>query len=543
MDDLLTIATSKEKQNEANKFFSMLSGNIKGFAQKVLLADKTTPAPLYIIKLLMGSYIVQHDTVIHSKIYDNARSTYKVFNLSNGTDNYVSLLDSESFQSFLIDIISNAYEADGLTLFCGRFADDNTAKKLITSFNKAVQASLGSMVSPVYETSDVYFHRSAIILGESKTAAMFAEKQGIMHDYAKIHGKSTAQARLDLIDFGFDENDTKKYDLGNKIIEAVLCPDFTVSLTDTKTGKIVKSIPKRGADPVLYEKAAADFKSTKSMLKKAYQSCVRAVFNDFLNGTETSAEDWLKLFNSPLIKDISEMIVWIQGDSTFIMSPKGCTVDVFDNEYVIKEDVPIRVMHPIDIDSETAALWSEYCTKHTIRQPFEQVYEPVYPFTEIESDRYADFDIPYYRLNGKEAHGIRVVDRRFHNSMDMTMRDCTISFTHTKPKVSGLNPGEIYQVLTFKICDIHIDHPSRYANHIIYLLDKWTLAERILKDDPAIGSLLKNCTLPQILEYIDLATENNCVNATAVLLDYRNTHFSEYNGIDALDALLLLDDF
>ena len=64
-----------------------------------------------------------------------------------------------------------------------------------------------------------------------------------------------------------------------------------------------------------------------------------------------------------------------------------------------------------------------------------------------------------------------------------------------------------------------------------------------LKDDATIEIMLDNFTLPQIMSFIDLAAENNCVNVQAVLLNYRNEHYPEYDGFAALDALLLDDDF
>lgn len=45
-----------------------------------------------------------------------------------------------------------------------------------------------------------------------------------------------------------------------------------------------------------------------------------------------------------------------------------------------------------------------------------------------------------------------------------------------------------------------------------------------------------------MMSFIDLVTKNECVNRTAVLLNYRNEHSPEYDGFAALDDLIL-DDF
>lgn len=38
---------------------------------------------------------------------------------------------------------------------------------------------------------------------------------------------------------------------------------------------------------------------------------------------------------------------------------------------------------------------------------------------------------------------------------------------------------------------------------------------------------VRRASLPQILKYIRIANESNAVNLTAMLLEYKNEHFSE----------------
>ena len=73
---------------------------------------------------------------------------------------------------------------------------------------------------------------------------------------------------------------------------------------------------------------------------------------------------------------------------------------------------------------------------------------------------------------------------------------------------------------------------SRAANHIIGLLDKWTVYNRILTDDVFVIQLLHNATLAQIADYVRVATENNCTNVTAALLDYKNRTFGDTDPMD-----------
>ena len=64
------------------------------------------------------------------------------------------------------------------------------------------------------------------------------------------------------------------------------------------------------------------------------------------------------------------------------------------------------------------------------------------------------------------------------------------------------------------------------------LRDKWTLMERILKDDVSVAPLLESCTLAQIAEYIKLASENNCTTCMVLLLEIKNNKYSDYSAMD-----------
>ena len=59
------------------------------------------------------------------------------------------------------------------------------------------------------------------------------------------------------------------------------------------------------------------------------------------------------------------------------------------------------------------------------------------------------------------------------------------------------------------------------------LLDRWTVSERVLKDEQDITQALESFTLAQIMELIELASKNNCTNSLAVLMAYKNQRFPE----------------
>ena len=66
---------------------------------------------------------------------------------------------------------------------------------------------------------------------------------------------------------------------------------------------------------------------------------------------------------------------------------------------------------------------------------------------------------------------------------------------------------------------------SRKSNHIIFMLDKWTVIDRIEKDDDSIVALLPTFTLAQLTEFIRLASEKGSTKCQAALMDYKNRNF------------------
>ena len=73
---------------------------------------------------------------------------------------------------------------------------------------------------------------------------------------------------------------------------------------------------------------------------------------------------------------------------------------------------------------------------------------------------------------------------------------------------------------------------TRTVNHIVSLLDKWIAEDRIKKDDVSVANLLDLATFAQIMGFIKIAQEAKAVNVLALLLDYKNAHFADFDPMD-----------
>ena len=379
----------------------------------------------------------------------------------------------------------------------------------------------------------------SVKLSKTKEAMIFYEKKKELDIYAGFH-HTTADILRDtvLADFGLDDEGKITYDLGNKTITAALQDDLTFSLYDNGAQKIVKSIPKKGADPELHAKASNEFKKLKSDVKKVVKARNDLLFDYFLSGSTRYAKDWLAVYTvNPVLRKVAELIVWKQNRNTFLLTKDGA-VDCHGQPYTIDENILIGVAHPIEMDKETLDAWRTYFAERKLKQPFEQIWEAAVEPSLIKKDRYKDCPLPFYYFRNREKHGIMIEDEDFHNEITIYFKGC-----HTYVDRLDWSRHEINNEDRFEVRDFTFSKYTRQVNHIVYLLDKWTIRQRILKDDTTIGVMLESFTLPQIMSFIDLAADNNCVNSQAVLLNYRNEHYPEYDGFAALDALLLDDDF
>jgi hypothetical protein len=67
---------------------------------------------------------------------------------------------------------------------------------------------------------------------------------------------------------------------------------------------------------------------------------------------------------------------------------------------------------------------------------------------------------------------------------------------------------------------------------MIYLLDKWTIQERIAQNDISVMDILDSFTMAQIVEFIDIAQESCSYSVLAQLLEYKNKKYADYDPMD-----------
>ena len=152
---------------------------------------------------------------------------------------------------------------------------------------------------------------------------------------------------------------------------------------------------------------------------------------------------------------------------------------------------------------------------------FPQIWEPVRDKKTIKKNRYEGCVVPCYRFMKREKHGMEVTGLY---DVDLWFKDCNVKFKKVDGANFMLEPSH-----TFEITEIKFSKYTRYVNHHIAYLDRITAYDKIMKDDVSVKEVLSEFTASQIQDFIDVANENNAVNVLAMLLEYKNEKFVDYN--------------
>lgn len=442
-------------------------------------------------------------------------------------DKLVSEFDGESFLATLEKVahIQDVHSKPQRLLPLCRFGTRELIKEVVSYIGKWDEWYRYSSSG----RSTIIVARGALMLSDAREAMLYIEKCKLLREYAKLRGMDEESIRDNVLaDFGFDENGKITFDLGSTTLDVSMAQDLTLSLYDVTTGKVVKSIPKKGTDADKYEKVSAQYSEIKSNVKKVVKSRNDMLFEEFLSGKTRPASSWKNSYlKNPILHKVAELIVWKHGKNYFTLSASGA-VDSSNNPYEIGESGQIGVAHPMEMKTNEVKAWQNYFVSRGLKQPFEQIWEPVVDEKALKEDRYRGLPIPFYRFRGQLKHGIEIYDSDFHNEISITLYGFKVEILRLDWERHSIDVNHRFEIKSIK----PYGKFSRSHNHLIAYLDKCTIYGRIKNDDVNVVELLNSFTLAQIMDFIKFANENNSTNVTAAIMDYKNTHYGTDNIMD-----------
>ena len=436
----------------------------------------------------------------------------------------------------VMDEITDALNREDLCPFLESLLTLAKYRDFLIAWAKCADDASIARVTPLYKKSkrgtarERYFAENikrALMLNDTKAAVLFADAEECLGHYAYLRGL-TPQALRDTLmdDFGLDGNGTRSYDLGGTLVTAALTPELKFDLYDQTAGKSVKSLPKKNADPVKYEAAAKDLADMQKAVKAAAKQRYKLLFDQFMTGDAAPSNSWKASYGkNPILNRIARLLVWAQGNRTFTMGPGG-PVDCSGNACTLTDD-PVAVAHPMEMDPGEVKAWQRYFTHRGLKQPFAQVWEPVTDAGAIKPDRYKGCPIPVNFFRGAEKHGVSFDYDFSSDELRISLAGCRVKYDIYGNFHHNFDPNGTVEITSFTFRKY-----TRQVNHIVSLLDRWTVLGRITNDDLTVIDRLPDFTLAQITAFIAAAQEANAANVLAALLEYKNASFADFDPME-----------
>ena len=319
------------------------------------------------------------------------------------------------------------------------------------------------------------------------------------------------------------------------MIEARLTDELKLILFDTEKNKEVKSFPKSGIDPVKREAAEAKYKLMKQNIRQTVAQQKDLLKKAFLSGEVFPVISWkTDYLKNPVLKRIAQLLVWQQGEGN---QRQYFTInsDILRHEdkspYAIN-DSPIRLAHPIEMTNEQICGWQHYFLTNNLKQLFAQVWEPIAyrNIEDVKKDRYAGMTITVGHILGLENQSL--VSYKFNSygpKTIYTFADCMQIEGEIQSGARWLTEnGPKDEIILGEISNI-TDGSPRKLNRVIAYLDRLIIPKYIQNDDDqALSQFLPGKTLAQIQDYLVMTIQGESSNCRAMLLDYKQTHFSDF---------------
>lgn len=431
-------------------------------------------------------------------------------------DALAALFDGDDLSDRLVEVFYDKGVSDALAALA-RFGNDRAIGLLVDSMRKWDEwDGRGN------SRKDLAIARGAMMYNDSLEAARHLDSVNLLSAYAQARNRDEDELRDTLLcDFGFASDGTKQYDLGTKTVRVTVDEELNLSLYDESAGKVVKSVPKRGADAEKYQAAVADLASTRRAVRAEGKRRRDLLLDHYLDGHKWQAESWRQSYLlNPVIKGASRHVVWQQGDATFVLYG-GALVDSTGKPVELGNGV-VKVAHPIEMGREEVESWRRFFSERGVRQPFVQVWEKVVDMDAVKGYRFEGCPISAYWFKGQEGLGIRLsvgAHERLTQQFDITFDSATC---RVKQVGLGLDLNNRVEILNFKIQPR--DAPRR-LNRLVAYLDHACLYPRLEAGDLTVMDDLWDPTLKQLVDYTTVASTNGRTELVAKLLEYRTEWF------------------
>lgn len=110
----------------------------------------------------------------------------------------------------------------------------------------------------------------------------------------------------------------------------------------------------------------------------------------------------------------------------------------------------------------------------------------------VKEDCHSGIEIPAYRFKGQEKHGISFDFYYGSSDLEISFSGCDLEHN---PRGGAVQRHFLDLTGMMTLGKFTFKKYTRQVNHIVILLDQWTIIGRIMRDDASVTAILDSATL------------------------------------------------
>ena len=482
-----------------------------------------------LLNILVSEYLYLYD--VYQKTVRGSLSTYVKLDvpthaiIPQNADRIASALDREELSAVLENLVYSCNKEYRPWMYVyARFATEASVQKLLH-------------YPPSGNSAKVRYWREnldeAMVFSETKVAVDRIDKNGQLDKYAYIRKMSVQELRdkRSLPEWDMDETGMIKSAFGK--YGFVLNPEFVLRPIELASCKELRSISVK-EDP----NVANEFKELKKEVTSFYKKKAEYIRTIYITAQQIDAHHWRDTYcNNPILRPVTQKVIWRDATGTMFMLEQNRVMTVNGEEY--SPEKWVKVAHVIEMSEEQIGAWRDKLAENGKKLLIEQVWEPIASIEDIDS-------FTNMVLSAKDNKDFKSVLRRKGISVKS---DVASAYNHREQRfvfgdIGIMNIGNSLKMRYHvnescgEITMLRFWGQSRYMtreiNTILYELQCACVKTAIRKDDAEqLSKLLgEHFTIVQIMEFIKMARMNESSMTMAILLNYKNRQFGEFDPMD-----------
>ena len=445
-----------------------------------------------------------------------------MFEAPADADQIAAALDRSSLSNFLLSLIRGRDYRNYILPFV-RYATEEDATQAIAEITKKKKGN----------AKDRYWAENmikALYLSDTNAVTLFIEKDKSCDfaKYLKMRGMTLQVYR--------DSRSLPQWPMDEKGVIQSAFGRLTYALKDDfKLQAMEGDKQLRSVSAKTYPQEAEEFKKLKTETAEFYKKRLEYVRSIYIVAEKIAIDHWMQSYgNNPVLRPVTEKVIWADAaGETFMMS--GGVIHTADGKaYEPKESV--QIAHVLEMSAQQINAWQLHLKKNKKTLLIEQVWEPIATIQDVES--FTDMVLSkeerneFKRVLGRKSIAVKSesddveFDHRAYQYIYSDTGTMTVGDVLRIRYEIDQDAGETtLQKFTYQ------QKLNRQLNSVLYELGRVCVKSAIRQNrGDMLSALLKdNFTAAQIMEFIRIAQELASREAIGILLEYKQTHFADFD--------------